>query len=268
MEIADINELQSFFYVATPQAILWSIAFTTFFTSGILLGRSGTSDISEVTYLSKTLKVDNDSNELETLTRREKQRNLVDERLLVIKEEVLNYLHDLIETNSLAIKLSVLEVLGRLKDYTSKPFLVRLLEESDYDLQYAAIRAIGYLDDVDVLFPLKNVVYAKDYITRRAAILSVIRISNSVKEDEYLEKLTAHIHIVIESYLELDQLGKIICKIIDYGDPQTFPEMKGYIESEIVKLEGLIEERDYSVEMYQNFARLIFPVYFPIVEDK
>ena len=89
MEIASSNELQYFFYVATPQAILWSIAFTTFFTSGILLGRSGTSDLSEVTYLSKTLKVDNDSNELETLTRRVKQRNLVDERLLVIKEEVL-----------------------------------------------------------------------------------------------------------------------------------------------------------------------------------
>jgi hypothetical protein len=89
MEIASSSELQSFFYVATPQAILWSIAFTTFFTSGIILGRSGTSDLSEVTYLSKTLKVDNDSNELETLTRRVKQRNLVDERLLVIKEEVL-----------------------------------------------------------------------------------------------------------------------------------------------------------------------------------
>lgn len=90
MEIASSSELQSFFYVATPQAILWSIAFTTFFASGILLGRSGSSDLSELTYLSKTLKIDNGSkNELETLTRGEKQRNLVDERLLQIKEEVL-----------------------------------------------------------------------------------------------------------------------------------------------------------------------------------
>ena len=90
MEIASSSELQSFFYVATPQAILWSIAFTTFFASGILLGRSGSSDLSELTYLSKTLKIDNGSkNELEPLTRGEKQRNLVDERLLQIKEEVL-----------------------------------------------------------------------------------------------------------------------------------------------------------------------------------
>lgn len=90
MEIATSSELQSFFYVATPQAILWSIAFTTFFASGILLGRSGSSDLSELTYLSKTLKLDNGSkNELETSTRGEKQRNLVDERLLRIKEEVL-----------------------------------------------------------------------------------------------------------------------------------------------------------------------------------
>ena len=90
MEIASSSELQSFFYVATPQAILWSIAFTTFFASGILLGRSGSSDLSELTYLSKTLKLDNGSkNEMETLTRGEKQRNLVDERLLQIKDEVL-----------------------------------------------------------------------------------------------------------------------------------------------------------------------------------
>jgi hypothetical protein len=90
MEIASSSKLQSFFYAATPHAILWSIAFTTFFTSGILLGRSGSSDLSELTYLSKTLKIDNGSkNELETLTRGEKQRNLVDERLLQIKEEVL-----------------------------------------------------------------------------------------------------------------------------------------------------------------------------------
>ncbi len=90
MEIASSSELQSFFYVATPQAILWSIAFTTFFASGILLGRSGSSDLSELTYLSKTLKLDNGSkNEMETFTRGEKQRNSVDERLLQIKDEVL-----------------------------------------------------------------------------------------------------------------------------------------------------------------------------------
>jgi len=90
METANSSELQSFFYIATPQAILWSIAFTTFFASGILLGRSGPSDLSELTYLSKSLKIDNGKkNELETLTRTEKRRNLVDERLLQIKEEVL-----------------------------------------------------------------------------------------------------------------------------------------------------------------------------------
>jgi hypothetical protein len=183
------------------------------------------------------------------------------------KEKVLEYLHDLIESRSLAIKLSTLEVLGRLKDYSSKPYLVKVLEESDFDLQYAAIRAIGYLDDVDVLYPLTNVVYAKDYITRRAAILSVIRISNSVKDEEQIEKLTPHIHIIIESYLELDQLGEIFCKILDYGDFNKFPKMKGYHESEIVKLEDLIEQKDYSVEMYQNFAKLIFPKYFPITEN-
>ncbi|MCG3216423.1 MAG: HEAT repeat domain-containing protein [Candidatus Heimdallarchaeota archaeon] len=181
-----------------------------------------------------------------------------------VKEKTLELLHNILEKESLAIKLSILEVLGQLKDYTSKPYLVKILEESDYDLQYAAIRAIGYLDDADVLYPLNNVVYAKDYITRRAAILSVIRITDSVEEEKVLEQLTPHTHLLIESYLELEALGDIIHKILDYGDPESFPKMKGYNETEIVKLEGLIEQKDYSVEIYQNFAKLIFPVYFPI----
>ncbi|MHA1668058.1 MAG: HEAT repeat domain-containing protein [Candidatus Heimdallarchaeaceae archaeon] len=184
-----------------------------------------------------------------------------------IRQRILTHLHELIEKPSLAVKLSIMEILGQLRDYSSKQYLLKILKESDYDLQYAAIRAIGYLDDVDVLYSLQNVVYAKDYITRRAAILSVIRIANSVKEEDQLEKLTPHIHLLIEAYLELDQLGEIICKILDYGDRATFPKMKGYTEAEIVKLEGLIETKDYSVEMYQNFAKLIFPVYFPIEED-
>ncbi|TFG10443.1 HEAT repeat domain-containing protein [Candidatus Heimdallarchaeota archaeon] len=183
-----------------------------------------------------------------------------------IKQEVLEHLHGLVEQSSLAIKLSTLEVLGHLKDYGSKPYLVKILEESDYDLQYAAIRAIGYLDDVDVLYSLKNVVYAKDYITRRAAIMSVVRIANSVEEEKQVEKLTDHTHIILESYLELDELGEIICKILDYAVKDKLPGMKGYSESEIVKLEGLIEQKDYNIEIYQNFSRLIFPIYFPLDE--
>ncbi len=90
LENATSSELQAFFYVATPQVILWSIAFTTFFVSGILLGRSGSSDLSELTYLSKSLKLDNNQrSKNETFDRGEKQRNLVDERVQQMKEEVL-----------------------------------------------------------------------------------------------------------------------------------------------------------------------------------
>jgi len=184
------------------------------------------------------------------------------------KKEVLSHLHSLVEKSSLSIKLSILEILGKLKHYDSKPYLIKMLEESGYDLQYAAIRAIGYLDDVDVLYPLKKVVYARDYITKRAAILSVIRITTSVKEEEIIKKLTPHIHLIIESYLELNKLDEVVTKILDYGDPESFPDMKGYTESEIVKLESLIETKDYSIEMYQNFAKLIYPTYFPIAENK
>ncbi len=109
------------------------------------------------------------------------------EKFPEIKETILNHLHKLVDESTLAVRLPILEAIGQLKDYASKPYLVKILKESGYDLQYAAIRAIGYLDDVDVLFPLGNVVYAQDYITRRAAILSLVRISKSLIEETKIE---------------------------------------------------------------------------------
>jgi len=184
-----------------------------------------------------------------------------------VKASVLDHMHKLIGSASLAIKLTILEVLGKLKDYSSKEIIVKILDESDFDLQYAAIRAIGFLDDVDVLYSLKNVVYVKDYITRRAAILSIIRIANSVEESKQIEELTPHIHLLIEAYIELNELSDIIYKILDYGDPDNFPEMRGYTEFEIVKLETLLEEHDYRVGVYQNFSRLVYPLYFPLPKE-
>lgn len=184
------------------------------------------------------------------------------------KENTLNHLHDLIEISSLSVKLVVLEILGKMQDYSSKEIIAKILEESDYDLQYAAIRSIGFLDDVDVLHSLKNVIYVKDYITRRAAIHSIIRITKSVKEDNKLEQLTPHIHLLVEAYIELGELKDIVYKIFDFGDSNLFPEMRGYSEYEIIRLEALLNENDYSVEAYQNFARLIYPLYFPVKNEK
>ncbi|MHA1114719.1 MAG: HEAT repeat domain-containing protein [Candidatus Heimdallarchaeaceae archaeon] len=180
------------------------------------------------------------------------------------KEEILLKLHQLLEKRSLATKLSVLEILGQLRDYSSKDFIKKIIEESDYDLQYAAIRAIGYLDDVDILSSLKEVVYSKDYITRRAVIFSILRIVNSVEEEKKVELLTPHIHLLIQVYLELNELGEVIYKILDYGDPEQFPGMKAYSEFEIIRLTSLIEQYDYRVPVYKNFAKIIYPLYFPL----
>ena len=183
----------------------------------------------------------------------------------LIKNEMLTTLHKFLEKDSLLIKLTVLEILGQLKDHSSKPFLIKLLEESDYDLQYAAVKAIGFLDDVDILTNLELVAYVKDYITKRAAILSVIRIVESTKED-IVEKLTPHIHLLFESYIELSELGDYISKILDYGDFTNFSKMRGYTEFAIIKLEELLEKIEYNPIIYQNFAKLIYPMYFPISE--
>ncbi|RLG11460.1 hypothetical protein DRN69_07705 [Candidatus Pacearchaeota archaeon] len=180
------------------------------------------------------------------------------------KEEILLKLHQLLEKRSLTTKLSVLEILGQLRAYSSKDFIKKIIEESDYDLQYAAIRAIGYLDDVDILSSLKEVVYSKDYITRRAVIFSILRIVNSVEEEKKVELLTPHIHLLIQVYLELNELGEVIYKILDYGDPEQFPGMKPYSEFEIIRLTSLIEQYDYRVPVYKNFAKIIYPLYFPL----
>lgn len=184
------------------------------------------------------------------------------------KNSTLELLHKLIGTKSLATKLTTMEIMGQLKDYASKPYLQKVLEESDYDLQYAAIKAIGYLDDIDLLESLKNVVYAKDYITRKAALLTVVRLVKSVPEEGKIEKITKYVHLLIEAYIELNELGEEICNILDYGDPSMFPEMRGYCEYEIVKLEALINSKSYSPEMYRNFAKIIYPVYFVVEGEK
>ena len=88
MEEATISQLASFFYASTPQAILWSIAFATFFASGILMGKASLSESSEQAF-SKMLKSRVRLTEGMSVDGEEPPRNEVDERIQAIKNEVL-----------------------------------------------------------------------------------------------------------------------------------------------------------------------------------
>jgi len=89
MEEATSNELASFFYISTPQTILWSIAFVTFFASGMFLTTRPAGSSEEVDELSKVLKergtpeIDAWGQDLEQVKRE------AENRVLAIKAEVL-----------------------------------------------------------------------------------------------------------------------------------------------------------------------------------
>ncbi len=90
MEEATSNELASFFYISTPQTILWSIAFVTFFASGMFLTTRTAGLTEEVDELSKVLRESGDPEILAASQDSEEQvKSEADNRVLTIKAEVL-----------------------------------------------------------------------------------------------------------------------------------------------------------------------------------
>jgi hypothetical protein len=90
MEEATTNELASFFYVSTPQTILWSIAFVTFFASGMFLATRTSGLTEEVDELSKVLRASGDpETDVEGQDSGGQVKSEADNRVLTIKAEVL-----------------------------------------------------------------------------------------------------------------------------------------------------------------------------------
>lgn len=90
MEEATSNELASFFYISTPQTILWSIAFVTFFASGMFLTTRTAGLTEEVDVLSKVFGESGDPEiDAEGQDSDEQVKSEADNRVLTIKAEVL-----------------------------------------------------------------------------------------------------------------------------------------------------------------------------------
>jgi hypothetical protein len=90
MEEATTNELASFFYVSTPQTILWSIAFVTFFASGMFLVTRTSGLTEEVDELSEVLRASGDpETDVEGQDSGGQVKSEADNRVLTIKAEVL-----------------------------------------------------------------------------------------------------------------------------------------------------------------------------------
>jgi len=99
LEEATSKELISFFYASTPQAVLWSIAFATFFASGIFLVKTGSSEcnsqqdgLSVLSSLRQPLETEVGHRDFD-----ERPRNKAEERIQTIKAEVLKAIERLQE---------------------------------------------------------------------------------------------------------------------------------------------------------------------------
>jgi len=99
LEEVTSKQLISFFYASTPQAILWSIAFATFFASGIFLVKTespecnGQEDgLSAPSSLREPLETEVGHRDFD-----ERPRNKAEERIQAIKAEVLKAIERLEE---------------------------------------------------------------------------------------------------------------------------------------------------------------------------
>ena len=89
IEEATSSQLASFFFASTPQAILWSTAFATFFASGIILQRMDSSGSDrQLDGLSGILKREEEPSGTGPVGNRKRTRE-ADERVQAIKVEVL-----------------------------------------------------------------------------------------------------------------------------------------------------------------------------------
>jgi len=90
MEEATNSQLASFFYASTPQTILWSIAFATFFISGVYLKTRSSESTVEGIDLTKMLKSrESLGTEHRVEVDDERRRGDAEERIRAVKTEVL-----------------------------------------------------------------------------------------------------------------------------------------------------------------------------------
>ena len=179
-------------------------------------------------------------------------------------EALVKLLHEELKSDSLAKRLAIIEVLGKIGHEKSLPLLLKILKESKADLQYAIIIALSSWANLDLLPALIAVGKVKDYLTRRAALMTSYNIIADALETSTMKDLMKYFHWIVQIYVETGYLGPLLLNFFNIQkediDKKIFPVALN--EYEFTYLNELLDEADFDPKKYDILHELAYPLLF------
>lgn len=178
--------------------------------------------------------------------------------------DLIKLLHEEIKDTSLAKRLAIIESIGKIGHDTSLPILLEILKKSKADLQYAIIMALASWANIDLLPSLIEVGNSKDYLTRRAALMTSYNIIVEALNNTTINELMKYFHWIVQIYVETGYLGPLLLSFFNVSkeeiDKNIFPVALN--EYEFNYLNELLDEADFDPKKYEILHELAYPLLF------
>ncbi len=178
--------------------------------------------------------------------------------------DLIKLLHEEIKDTSLAKRLAIIESIGKIGHETSLPILLEILKKSKADLQYAIIMALASWANIDLLPSLIEVGNSKDYLTRRAALMTSYNIIVEALNNTTINELMKYFHWIVQIYVETGYLGPLLLSFFNVSkeeiDKNIFPVALN--EYEFNYLNELLDEADFDPKKYEILHELAYPLLF------
>ncbi len=179
-------------------------------------------------------------------------------------KDIVRQLHLELNEASLAQRLAIIEALGKIGHDDSLPVLLDIMKKSKEDLQYAIIMALSSWANIDLLPPLIEIGDTKDYLTRRAALMTSYNIIVDAIPNETISELMNFFHWIVQIYAETGYLGPLILKFLEVKteeiDKKVFPVALN--EYEFTFLNELLDEADFERKKYEILHELAYPLLY------
>ncbi len=179
-------------------------------------------------------------------------------------KDIIQQLHLELNEASLAQRLAIIEALGKIGHDDSLPILLDIMKKSKEDLQYSIIMALSSWANIDLIPPLIEVGDTKDYLTRRAALMTAYNIIVDAIPNVTISELMKFFHWIVQIYAETGYLGPLILKFLEVKteeiDKKIFPVALN--EYEFTFLNELLDEADFDRKKYEVLHELAYPLLF------
>lgn len=180
------------------------------------------------------------------------------------KAEIIEMLHKRAKDADLAEKLAIIEALGQIGHDDSLAILLHILKTSKADLQYAVIMALSNWAELDLLPALIQAGETKDYLTRRAAMMTSYNIIADAIPNTTLPELLQYFQWIVKIYVETGYLGPLIIRFLELPieeiDEAKFPVALNEYEFSLIN--ELLDEIDFDPHKYEVLRALAYPKLF------